>query len=119
MEHGWDLPSPLSINVSNQISRLLQLIPQNSSLAQAVKQTHTGATLLAQLSLFLRRPAYTLAITSAFRPLLVDLCVRWLDDNDDLYLKFEALALLIEVHEEIYPYVHTSFILHVTNLCLT
>lgn len=107
MEALWDFPSPLSINVRLQITRLLQVVPVSSTLA-VLQQTQKGSMLLSQLSRFMIRPAYTMPITQAFRPLLVDLCVRWLDDDENLYEKFEALALLVEVHEEIYPYVLTS-----------
>lgn len=115
MEALWDFPSPLSINVRLQIFRLLQVVPVNSSLA-VLQQAQNGSMLLSQLSRFMVKPAYTLPITQAFRPLLVDLCVRWLDDDENLYEKFEALALLVEVHEEIYPYVLTIFISIVYDL---
>ena len=45
-----------------------------------------------------------LHVVEAFRPLLVDLCARWIDDETlDEVSRLEALALILEIHEEIYP----------------
>ena len=46
-------------------------------------------------------PSLTILLKKAFRPLLVDLCARWLDDSENLDKKVDAFALLVEVHEEI------------------
>ncbi|KAG1796060.1 uncharacterized protein HD556DRAFT_1471547 [Suillus plorans] len=36
-------------------------------------------------------------------PLSIDLCARWLHDDDDIEDRFIAFRLLIELHEELYP----------------
>jgi midasin len=38
-----------------------------------------------------------------FRPVLMDLCARFLDDDDLLEDKFVCLANLIQPHEELFP----------------
>ncbi|KAG2106569.1 uncharacterized protein F5147DRAFT_774850 [Suillus discolor] len=38
-----------------------------------------------------------------FEPLLIDLCARWLHDDDDIEDRFIAFRLLIELHEKLHP----------------
>lgn len=103
MDTPWDIPSPLSLNIQRQLNLLLELIPQDSPFFNDLQTSSSGGALLSSLSRYMLHPSLTLAITWAFRPLLMDLCARWLDDNDGIIDKLEALALLIEVHEELYP----------------
>ena len=53
------------------------------------------------LSQLLSNPAYTQIIATLFRPILIELCARWLDEGSEDNLV--ALTLLIEVHEELFP----------------
>ncbi|KAI5117001.1 hypothetical protein M0805_002669 [Coniferiporia weirii] len=99
----WNIPDPLSLDVHRQLGLLLELIPQDSPFFGILQGPHNGNALLNTLSRCMLHPSLTLAVTWTFRPLLLDLCARWLDDNDDLLEKLEAFSLLIEVHEEIYP----------------
>ena len=55
------------------------------------------------LSKCLAIPSLTLEIELAFQPLLVDLSVRWLDLGEDMIGKLEASAMLIALHNELYP----------------
>ncbi len=55
------------------------------------------------LSKCLAIPSLTLEIELAFQPLLVDLSVRWLDSGEDMIGKLEASAMLIALHNELYP----------------
>ncbi|EGN98495.1 hypothetical protein SERLA73DRAFT_110025 [Serpula lacrymans var. lacrymans S7.3] len=94
---------PLTINLAKQTRALLCCIPAESIYAQNVIQASSPKDLLSTLSRLLAVPALTLLVAKTFRPLLLDLCVRWLHDDDDLENRFAALCLLIEPHEEIFP----------------
>jgi midasin len=51
-------------------------------------------------------PAYTQLIATLFRPILIDLCARWLENEDGSEQYLVALCYLLEVHEELFPYVN-------------
>ncbi|THH06083.1 hypothetical protein EW145_g4329 [Phellinidium pouzarii] len=103
MDTPWDIPNPLSLNIHRQLNLLLELIPQDSPFFDELQISSSGGGFLPNLSRYMLHPSLTLAIAWAFRPLLMDLCARWLDEDGDIVDKLEALALLIEVHEELYP----------------
>ena len=105
----WNFPDPLSLNARKQVTYLLETIPADSILYNELQLVTSGSDLLSTLSLHMRRPSLTLAVAWAYRPLLIDLCARWLDDTEDLLCKYEALSLLVGVHEELYPYVSCFF----------
>ncbi|KAG0703770.1 P-loop containing nucleoside triphosphate hydrolase protein [Suillus ampliporus] len=94
---------PLSINLAKQKRAFLALLPPDSIHIQRITEANTPAHALFTLSRLLAVPALTLTIADLFRPLLIDLCARWLHDDDDIEDKFIAFCLLIEFHEELYP----------------
>lgn len=98
LEQTWDA---LSIPFTLQIDRFLSLYPAQASLQAAPIETQ-----LTVLSNLLKTPEYTLDIAKLFSPLLVDLCARWLDDEEQDELKFVAFGLLVPAYEELYPYVY-------------
>ncbi|EJC98837.1 P-loop containing nucleoside triphosphate hydrolase protein [Fomitiporia mediterranea MF3/22] len=105
----WDIPDPTSLNARKQLNGLVELLPRNSPLTAAFQDSLSQNALLPTLSRFMLHPSLTLAISWTFRPLLMDLCSRWLDTDDEGAKKLEALGLLIEVHEELFP-ILSSFV---------
>ncbi|KAG2364226.1 hypothetical protein BDR07DRAFT_1608254 [Suillus spraguei] len=93
---------PLSINLAKQKRALCALLPPDSLHIQHVTEANTPTHALSTLSRLLAVPALTLTIADLFRPLLIDLCARWLHDDDDIEDRFIAFCLLIELHEELY-----------------
>jgi midasin len=96
----------LSIPLAVQIEAFLRTCPEQDSLRDA-----PVAEQLATLSRLLKTPEYTIFVARLFSPLLVDICARWLDDNEQDELKFAAFGLLVPAHEELYPYVSNHLIL--------
>ncbi|KAG2155783.1 uncharacterized protein EDB93DRAFT_1101572 [Suillus bovinus] len=94
---------PLSINLEKQKRALCALLPPDSVHIQHITEANTPAHTLSTLSRLLAVPALTLTIADLFRPLLIDLCARWLHDDDDIEDRFIAFCLIIELHEELYP----------------
>lgn len=78
---------------------------------------HDVGKVLEVLSRLLSVPLLVETIIKLFRPLLVDLFARWLDvgEDEDEGLQEErlaALAYVVEVHEEIFPYVLCVLFFH-------
>lgn len=94
---------PLTINLRRQTRFLLSKIPSESPYTTAITQAPSPAALLGILSQLLYLPALTLTVAKSFRPLLLDLCARWLQDDENIENKLVALSLLLEPHEELYP----------------
>lgn len=94
---------PLSINLTRQIRSLISKLPAGSVYATAIEQSHTPGALLGILSDLLLVPGLTLSVATSFRPLLLDLCARWLSDDANIEDKLVALCLLLEPHQELYP----------------
>ncbi|KAL1950443.1 hypothetical protein VTO73DRAFT_5567 [Trametes versicolor] len=92
---------PLRLDLNRQTSKLLEQLPLEYS--AALKNASSRAALLDLLSALLLMPQYTMTVATLYRPILVDLCARWLHQDADGLLKFEALCLLLEVHSELYP----------------
>ena len=99
----WDIPDPLTLDITTQLRLLHEQVPAQSPFYLTTEQLLHGNNVLSTLSQLILRPSLTLTIERLFRPLLMDLCARWLDGTGDVLEKLEALALLIEVHEELYP----------------
>ncbi|KAI0081619.1 midasin [Panus rudis PR-1116 ss-1] len=93
---------PLTINLKLQTQNVLGQIPTDSPYATRLKTVTSRSELLQVLSELLAVPALTWTIATAFRPILLDLCARWLQDGGDEVDRLEALCLLLEVHPEIY-----------------
>lgn len=94
---------PLEINLSRQTRHLLSIIPSESEYAEAIKNASTTREFLATLSRLLTVPAYTQLIATYYRPILLDLCARWIEVDDSKEEQLVALCLLLEVHEELFP----------------
>ncbi|KAJ1310100.1 hypothetical protein OPQ81_006847 [Rhizoctonia solani] len=59
---------------------------------------------LCTISRLMSTPTFTVLVVDHFRPLLIDLCARWLDDDSiDEVDRLVALCLLVEPYEEIFP----------------
>jgi hypothetical protein len=50
-------------------------------------------------------PSLTVAVATIFRPILLDLCARWLHSGEIIEEHLIASCLLLEVHEELFPLV--------------
>ncbi|KAJ7264443.1 hypothetical protein B0H12DRAFT_1209400, partial [Mycena haematopus] len=100
---------PLAMNLRGQTRVLISSLPLDSphasKLATAVSQTSTE--LLAVLSSLLASPDLTLLIATIFRPILLNLSARWLDEPQNTEEQLVALCFLLEVHEELFPVLHT------------
>lgn len=96
---------PLAINLRLQTRRLLSEIPQNTVYHEAIHNTSTARQLLATLSRLLALPQFTQVLATLFRPILFDLCARWIGDEAIVENALVALCYLLEVHEELFPYV--------------
>ncbi|EMD40100.1 hypothetical protein CERSUDRAFT_122188 [Gelatoporia subvermispora B] len=94
---------PLSINLKRQTYLLLAQLPHNSPYVAQLQQISSRSDLLKYLSRILPLPALTDAVAKLFRPLLMDLCARFLHDDENDDERFEALCMLLEVHQELYP----------------
>jgi midasin len=94
---------PLAINLTRQTRSLVSKISPESPYSTAIVQASSPGVLLDTLSQLLMVPALTLPVATAFRPLLLDLCARWLNDGENAEDKLVALCLLLEPHQELYP----------------
>lgn len=108
MEELANLGDPLAINLRKQTAALIPRLPEDSPYVPSLKNASSKAELLNTLSYLLSLPAYTIAVATAFRPILLDLCARWLHDEEHEPERFEALCLLLEIHLEVYPYADAS-----------
>ena len=116
------LCDPLKLNLKKQVRSLLKLVSSRSDFVEeqlvgaidvlncfnnsAVLNLSVGEVLKA-LSRCLSTPHLVGSIVKFFRPLLVDLVARWLEDEGEeeeaKELKLVVLAYLVQVFEEIYP----------------
>ncbi|PCH39866.1 midasin [Wolfiporia cocos MD-104 SS10] len=94
---------PLAINLKRQTAALHAQIPPDLIYAVDLNNARTQANLLNTLSRLLAVPGLTEIVSIVFRPILLDLCSRWLHDGRNEDDKLEALCLLLEVHPEIFP----------------
>ncbi|KAJ3725477.1 hypothetical protein C8R42DRAFT_444646 [Lentinula raphanica] len=99
-----DFHDPLTFNIRRQTQILNSKLPSNAT----ISITSPTSQLLDELSSALAFPAYTTCIATFFRPVLLDLCARWITNSRDLQKELVALCLLIEVHEELFPCVSCS-----------
>jgi midasin len=98
---------PLSINLCKQVRALVSKLPTGSQISAALTDAIHAPSydlLLGTLSDALALPALTVTIASTFRPILFDLCARWLLTDENMEDQFVALCLLIEIHTELFPY---------------
>jgi midasin len=81
-------------------------LPTSSPISAALTdatQTLSYDLLLGTLSDALASQALTVTIAGTFRPILFDLCARWLLTDKNTEDQFIALCLLIEIHTELFP----------------
>lgn len=107
---------PLSLNPKSQWLALTSNFPELSSHFQANLVDASPGELLSLASKSLLLPSCTTVIANTFRPLLLDLCARWLESSEALEDKLSALCFLLHPHTEIFPFV--SF-LRIRNDTLT
>jgi midasin len=98
-----DLKHPLRMNLARQTHSLLEKLGTDSQFTFHIQSISTPRELLEALSQLLLAPAFTLLVAHEFRPILLDLCARWLlvDGRSDEILV--ALCLLLEPHPELFP----------------
>jgi midasin len=98
-----DLKDPFKMNMGRQTRSLLEKLGTDSQFASHLHSITTTRELLDALSKLLMTPALTLLVEREFRPILFDLCARWLfvDGRTDEILA--ALCLLLEPHPELFP----------------
>jgi len=102
---------PLSLDIRHQASILCLRLPSTLLTREPLSYLQKASTgelatsdVLPTLSRALAIPSCTIPVVQAFRPLLIDLTARWLDDESiEELLRLEALALLLEIQEEIFP----------------
>jgi hypothetical protein len=98
---------PLQIDLKKQLDILLASVDASGQVAKEQKailqNPLNGGEVLSVLSQLLRFPPLTTLVARLFRPLIVDLCARWLDLYEDEVSAFIALAFLLGWHPEIYP----------------
>ncbi|KAJ7132921.1 midasin nuclear AAA ATPase [Mycena filopes] len=99
------LHDPLAMNVRGQTRVLVASLPPDSphASALALAASQNSTQLLTVLSVLLAAPELTLQIATLFRPILLDLCARWLDDPKITEERLVALCYILEVHEELFP----------------
>ena len=103
MKNTNSICDPLTINLSRQTRLLSDLLPRDSPHLAALRNASSRPGLLIQLSRLLATPGLTITVATLFRPLLLELCARWLEEDGDLEDKLEGAALLLEIHPEIFP----------------
>ncbi|CAE6509447.1 unnamed protein product [Rhizoctonia solani] len=90
----------------HKIALCTQTIPAKACLEAAISvpSKFNAPEVLCAISRLMAAPAFTVLVSDTFRPLLMDLCARWLDDNSiDEVDRLVALCLLVEPYEEIFP----------------
>ncbi|THH20578.1 hypothetical protein EW146_g790 [Bondarzewia mesenterica] len=94
--------NPLTIGLQEQISTLLSHFPHSNHVA-SLGNCSSRRDILNALSNLLLIPSLTTFIATTFRPLLLDLCARWLQNGDLIEEKISCLCFLLQPHEELYP----------------
>lgn len=93
------LCDPLSMNLCRQWNDITPYVDES------LLQPNDGSQeeLVDALARLLYNSRYTLLIAQNFRPILLLLCARWLDQHGDEEAKLAALALLIQPYEDLFP----------------
>ena len=94
---------PLAFNLHGQLKSFAAELSNDSPQVQRLQNATSRATLFRALSTLLATPGLTTLVATYFRPILLDLCARFLEVREGLIPKFEALCALLSVHPEIYP----------------
>lgn len=91
------------MNLGRQTRSLVEKLGMGSQSASHIQSTTTTRELLDVLSQLLMTPAFTLLVAREFRPVLFDLCARWLFAHGRTDEILVALCLLLEPHPELFP----------------
>lgn len=91
------------MNLGRQTRSLLEKLGADSQFTSSIQSATTTRELLDALSQLLVTPALTLLVARGFRPVLFDLCARWLIANGRTDEILVALCLLLEPHPELFP----------------
>lgn len=110
MDPSWFQHDPLTFNIHRQVLALVAFLPLESPYRSLLQSCSSNLDALNCLSRLLLVPSLSLAVASRFRPILLDLTARWLHDDNHLEDKFVALCLLVQPHEELFPYVNLKVI---------
>lgn len=94
---------PLTFNLVGQTRALIAELPSSTPYKTKLSGALSTGALLPLLSELLAIPSLTLLIEKLFRPILFDLCARWLEVETETDAHFVALCLLIDMHEELFP----------------
>ncbi|KAJ7600863.1 midasin nuclear AAA ATPase [Mycena floridula] len=92
---------PLRLNLRRQTARLLVELGDSPHTIKITSATAPSA-LLAVLSQLLTVPELTVRIADLYRPILFDLCARWIDAPTNVD-QLVALSLLLQVHQQLFP----------------
>lgn len=95
--------NPLTIHLQRQTQHLASIVSSEAACISELQNSTDAQSFLNTLSTLLANPAYTQIVATLFRPILMDLCARWLEDDKNAERNLCALAFLLEVHEELYP----------------
>jgi hypothetical protein len=95
--------NPLAIHLQRQTQHLASVVPPESACIRDLQNAPDTQAFLNTLSGLLSNPAHTQIVAALFRPILMDLAARWLDDTQNAERNLYALAFLIEVQEELFP----------------
>ena len=93
------------MNLGRQTRSLLEKLGTDSRSTSRIQNAATTWELLDALSQLLVTPALTLLVAREFRPVLFDLCARWLLVDSHIDEILVALCLLLGPHPELFPYV--------------
>lgn len=95
---------PLTINLRRQWDAIKPFLDE-----YIIPIPITPESIITRLSQLLFHRRYTILIASAFRPILIILSAKWLDQVGSNSEKLDAFASLLSVHEELYSYVYRQF----------
>ena len=99
----WEFDDLFSLDLRARANLLIESLPPKSSYPSAIRHAASATALLAILPRLLAESPLTMLVEMHFRPILMDLCAKWLDYPEDKYKKLAAFGVLIELHEELYP----------------
>jgi midasin len=94
---------PLTMKLSKQVRALTSKLAPDSPIPIALKNARSYQDILNTLSNALTLPALTMSVAVAFRPILLDLCARWIHNDENTEDQLVAICLLIEIHPELFP----------------
>jgi midasin len=108
------LHDPLSLNPKSLWLEFTSKFPEWTYHFQANLADPSPGDVLSLASKFLLLQPCTSIIANIFRPLLLDLCARWLEHSEALEDKLSALCFLLQPHMEIFSYVppYNSVMVH-------